>query len=302
MKINNNLKITVHIPFFYEEKKKNQLNFFKKVCLEHLNLSTKTKIYVHSNIVLTKLNKRIKFIKHSFEGSHPHKLTWVCRDLMKKQKNQFDIFIYCEDDILFTKKNLKYWLKYKDLCVSQGYNLGFLRVEKNKKNKHLYSADHIEKSKYTIKLDKTNFIIPSSPHCSFWIYDKKEFGEFVKTKYFNFKWKWTGISGVLLIREMASIGWHGINMNGTTMNRYKATIIPFKNKLFNKDSFVRHLPGNYSACPAGLYGSFKVKDLIDEKLEEYEEQSFIANMLNKIRLIIYRMFRFNLKKLIKKFA
>ena len=54
---------------------------------------------------------------------------------MKSQKNNFDIFIYCEDDILFDKKNFNYWLKHKNTCIKNNYNLGFLRFEINKKDK-----------------------------------------------------------------------------------------------------------------------------------------------------------------------
>jgi hypothetical protein len=292
MKISNNLKISVHIPFFFEERKKNQVNYLKKVCRGHLNLSKKTMIYVHSNTLLKKFDKRVKFIKHSFKNIHPYKLTWLCRNLMKKQKKKFDIFIYCEDDIFFTKKNLKYWLKYKDLCISKDYNLGFLRVEKNKKDNELYSPDHIKKSRYIINQGQIKFIIPSSSHCSFWIYDKKEFNKFTKTKYFNFNWKWKTISGVLLIREMASIGWHGENMG-----RYRLTVIPLIKNFFNVDSFLVHLSGNYSSNPAGLFGTFKVKDLIDKKLIKFETPPLFKKILNKFTFSFYKIFRFNLKKI-----
>lgn len=51
---------------------------------------------------------------------------------MYEQRKKFDIFIYSEDDILFKKKNFFYWLKYKDECIKNRYNIGFLRIEKKK--------------------------------------------------------------------------------------------------------------------------------------------------------------------------
>ena len=89
---------------------------------------------------------------------------------MEKQKNKFDIFIYCEDDILFTKKNLKYWFDHKDVCIGNNYNLGFTRYEI--KNKVPYSADQVAKSKYYVELLNKKYIVPDNPHCAFWIYDK----------------------------------------------------------------------------------------------------------------------------------
>ena len=132
------LKISVHIPLYVDPKKKKQLKNFKKVCNSFLRLSNKTKIFVHSNKKF-KRNKKIKFFYYDFKNikKHPYRLTWFSRDIMKKQENKFDIFIYCEDDILFTKTNFKYWLKYKDICIKNNYNLGFIRYEiKNRILKH----------------------------------------------------------------------------------------------------------------------------------------------------------------------
>ena len=38
---------------------------------------------------------------------------------MESQKDDYDIFIYCEDDLLFTKKNFQYWLAHKDKCIQK---------------------------------------------------------------------------------------------------------------------------------------------------------------------------------------
>ena len=108
-----NFKISAHIPFYikkpYDKKK---INNFNKVCKNLLCLSNKSQIFVHTNQKFKSKNKKIKYFYYNFKTDHPFKLTWYCRNLMKSQRNNFDIFIYCEDDILFDKKNLKYWLKY----------------------------------------------------------------------------------------------------------------------------------------------------------------------------------------------
>ena len=181
IKKTKNFKISVHIPLYVDLKKKKQLKNFKKVCSSFLSLSSKTKIFVHSNKKF-KGNKKIKYFFYDFKKikRHPSRLTWFCRDLMKNQKNNFDIFIYCEDDILFTKKNFIYWLKHKDECIKNNYNLGFTRYEI--KNKIFYSADQVAKSKYYVNLSNKKYIVPDNPHSAFWIYDKSEFKEFIKTK------------------------------------------------------------------------------------------------------------------------
>ena len=50
---------------------------------------------------------------------------------------------------------------------------------------------------------------------------------------------------------MAAVGWHGENMNGLSMNRYLATIVPFQKDKLDKGSLIRHLSDNYANAPQG---------------------------------------------------
>ena len=294
-----NLKISIHIPLYVDPKKKQQLKNFRKVCSSFLTLSNRTKIFVHSNKKF-KGNKKIKYFYYDFKKikKDPKRLTWFCRDIMENQKDKFDIFIYCEDDVLFAKKNFRYWLNHKDLCIKNDYNLGFTRYEI--KNKIFYSTDQVAKSKYYVNLLNKKYIVPHNPHCAFWIYDKKEFKNFIKTKYWKFDWKWVTISGILLIREMSTIGWHGINMNGIDMNRYLSTIIPLKKGQLDKNSFIRDLTNKYSMNPRGLFGTFKVKDILEKNLQEFKPITPAERFFKRVSYILYYFFRINIKKYIKR--
>jgi len=291
-----NFKICVHIPLYLEKSKKKQLNNFKKVCNSFLQLSKRTELFIHSNKKLKSHNKRVKFIPHSFKKSHPFKLTWYCRNLMESQKDDYDIFIYCEDDLLFTKKNFQYWLTHKDKCIQKNYNLGFLRVEVNKKNKKLYSTDQVEKSQYYVDLSKKKYVILANSNSSFWIYDKDEFSEFIKTKYWRFDWKWISISDILLIREMAAVGWHGQNMNGIDMGRYLATIVPLKKGKVEKKSFIRHLPDNYANAPRGLFGTLKMNDIVKKDLKKFTPISSLGRLFKRLKYMAYHLLRINIKR------
>ena len=292
-----NLKICVHIPLYLDVNKKKQVQNFKKVCNSFLKFSKKVDIFVHTNKAIKFKSKKIKYLQYKFEKDHPYYLTWYPRKLMFKQRNSYDVFIYCEDDIYFSKQNFFYWLKNKDLCLYNKFNLGFLRVEN--KGKILYSADQITQSNQFVELGNKKFIVIKSPHCSFWIYDKNEFNNFTKTKYFHFKWKLLSISGVLLIREMATYGWHGIDINGKDMERYFATIIPIKNNRFEKNSFIKHLTNNYSKNPAGLFGTFKVSQIISKNLKRFTPQTLFDKLIKKIKYDMYYYSRINLKKYFK---
>ena len=295
------LKISVHIPLYLENvSEKKRIKNFTKTCNGFLNLSSNTEVFVHSNKNMKSKNKKIKFIQYNFKNIHPFKLTWFCRKLMQKQKNNYDIFIYSEDDIFFFKKNLKYWLEYKDICMSNGYNLGFLRVEKNKKNKKLYSSDQISKSAYYINLFNKKYFVVDNPYCAFWIYDKKEFNKFVDTKWWKFNWSLRSKSGILHIREMSAWGWHGIRLNGIDMDRYLATVIPLKNNKINTNSFIRHLSDNYANSPKGKFGTFKVEEILNKDLKIFKPSSHLKKFITKMKSNFYSSVRINVKNFSKK--
>ena len=100
-------KISVHIPHYISENSSNKSKLFKKVCNSYLKISKNIKIFVHTNKKIIKKNSKIKYIYHNLNNTNSFKLTWLCRKLMFKQKNKFDIFIYSEDDIIFSKKKFK---------------------------------------------------------------------------------------------------------------------------------------------------------------------------------------------------
>ena len=77
----------------------------------------------------------------------------MCRSLMEKQKNNYDCFIYTEDDILFTKKNFEYWKKYRKICLQNDLNLGFLRIEK--RDNEIFSTDVFKNISYYVNLKKS---------------------------------------------------------------------------------------------------------------------------------------------------
>ena len=298
-----NYKITVHIPFYIDNNINKKNIFLKRVCKNYLKISKNLEIFIHTNKIIKKNSKKIKFIYHDFTNDDPYKLTWNCRKLMFSQKDKYEIFIFGEDDIIFSKKNFNYWLKYKDLCIRNNYNLGFLRTEVKRKSNLLYSTDQVSKIKYHVNLYKKKFAKLENSYSSFWIYDKNEFQKFTQTKYWRFDWKWVTISGVWLTREMAAVGWHGENMGGEgSMNRYKATIIPLNNHKLNKNAFIKHLSNKYANNPAGLFGTISINNIMSKKLIKFIPKNFFYQSTVRLKFFIYYFFRFNLKNLIKFFS
>ena len=282
------MKICVHITFFVKDKKRIDFNKLNKVIKNYLTLSKKTYIFIHTNINTKKRLKYVNFINHNLKNEDPHKLSWKCRTLMEKQKNKFDYYIYSEDDILFNKRNFKSWLNYKDLCIDNKFNLGFLRTEKSKKNKTLWSIDQPKNLDQSIIIDKNVFVVLKNPYCAMWIYDTKEFNNFIKSEFWNLE-DWSGDNPYteLKTREKSAIGWNGLNMK-----RYKASIIPIKNFKIVEGFYIQHLDNKY--IERGPF-SIKVQKLIKKDLKDYRDLNFIYLIFLNFRFFYKKYLRVNLK-------
>lgn len=128
-----------------------------------------------------------------------------------------------------------------------------------------------------------------NPYCSFWIYDKNEFFNFTKSKFWRFDWRYETISGEKLIREINAIGYHH-----PLMKRYKATIVPEKkNKILN-DCFINHLSNKYANAPAGLFGTFEVNSLVNKRTFFFKYNIINIYMYN-LKILIYKFLRINFK-------
>ena len=104
------MKICIHITLFIKNNKKEKLKEFSKIYKSFFSLSSQTQIFVHTNTKIKNFKKNLFFIYHDIKNENPYRLTWKYRSLMESQKNNFDYYIYSEDDTLFNKKNFKYWL------------------------------------------------------------------------------------------------------------------------------------------------------------------------------------------------
>ncbi len=251
------MKLAAHITFFHS---KLRLKYLKRVVDNLLEIEENIHIYIYTNkkLALYAENSNIKiklfnyrkflfsrFSKKSFLNQlgikwliHPFYLAWENRDLIETIVEEYDVQIYLEDDIEFKKDNFEYWLKYKQISKLYNYNLGFFRFEVDETRRKLLTDVNWPLTEI-IELEGQKFLLNNlNPYCGFWIMDKNELKEFVKSKEWNFDFNGYGI------REKSAIGWHG-----GKMQQYIDTIIPL---IENRNSFitpvtsaVHHLPNNY---------------------------------------------------------
>ena len=247
----------------------------KKFDIDYLNEE-----YNNGTIVLKKHNLRKYFLYKGWK----YRLTFTARKLIAKQKENYDIFIYLEDDILIPLNAIKYWLSNKDLCIENNLNLGFLRIEV--KNKVEYLSDITQKINKTIDLDDKKFVINNrTPYTAFWIYDKSEFNKWVKSDFYDLKiihgykrknsrllkflklswsknlqyliydWQHKRIDSVM---EANAYG-----LAHPDLNWYENTIIKLENNKIDKNCRVYHLANTYVNENETDLGTLKIEDLLD---------------------------------------
>ena len=248
------MRITKHISFYYLE---NRICYMNKIIYETNKYEFITDIYIHTNSKILKkeyfieyTNGTINIIYHDLSSIHPYYLTWKCRNLIKEQANDYDIFIYTEDDMLIPFNTILYWLKYNKNLIQCNYNLGFVRIETKDNVEYITDLPGC-KLKSIISLDNIDYCINNiNPYCAMWIYNKEEFNRFVSSKYYNIN-----TINEYGIREKSAIGLHG-NSNYW----YKGTLIPLINNKLNNNCKIYHLPNNYVEDHTNNFATIKFDD------------------------------------------
>ena len=157
------MQITKHITFFYLE---NRIIYINRIIDETNKYEYTTDIYIHTNnkdleesIFNKYTNGFIKIIYHDLSDIDPHYLAWKCRELIQKQKNEYDIFMYIEDDILVPYKAIKYWLEYNEKLIEINYNVGFVRIEVENNIEYITDFLYGTKLDNIINLNGKNYCI-----------------------------------------------------------------------------------------------------------------------------------------------
>ena len=245
------MSISIHIPFYNPnpEKKEGYRNltrfdYLKENILNLKKLSLPTDIFIHThNNFLNDKELDANIINHQINNDDLEKgyLTWLTRPEMQKQKDSYNYFMYLEHDIKFTEKNLQYYLKFQKNLSSKKFNLGFLIYEKNNKDNQNYSIHITERLKNFVCIDSQKFFINDlENYCCFWIYDQKQFKDFIGSKWWNFKKKVHNFRHNYGITERSSIGFNALNIN-----YFIATLLPEINNQADPDCFIEHMTNNY---------------------------------------------------------
>ncbi len=252
-------KLVIHITFFYIE---DRIQYINRIIDETNKYKCTTDIFIHTNVNNLKtddfhsyLNGKLHIMYHDLGATHPHYLSWMYRNLIKNQKDDYDVFIYIEDDMLVKWNVIEYWLKYHPKLVEKGYNLGFVRIETDNNNIEYITDLTTQKLDTFVNIDDVEYCVNTkNPYCAFWIYDKTEFQRFVNSRYFDCNNVPNYNYG---IREKSAIGLHGL---GTQW--YTNTVIPLVDRKLIDDCKIYHMPNNYVQNMSNCFATIRFDEAV----------------------------------------
>lgn len=186
------MKILVSIPDY----RGNQMQHLNRVIDEYRSYKKyDVTINIHSTVDISR--KDINLIK--YDPTKIGRLAYIHRPEFINHRNDYDLFIYSENDILIKEEQVDLYLKYNAL-LPENYCLGFMRYEQrpidDSSDKNMYCIDlwphtgHILQRDVIIN-DKSYFIL-RNPFQSFFLLTKKELNYVIDNCQFR-RTDWEGI-------------------------------------------------------------------------------------------------------------
>jgi len=205
-------------------------------------------------------------------------------------------YIFLDNVVLSKHRENTYNKIIKKDYDKKNYNVGFIRTERSPRDNSLWTTDQFVQLDEYVIINNKKHIVLKNPYFAMWIYDKREFSKFVRSKFWNLN-KWRGLNSFtkLYDREKSAVGWHGLNMD-----RYVATIIPLKNNSIIKSSLIIHASNKYVSERGRIHVS--VKNLIKKKLRRFKKKEYSKYQIffRELKFFIYWNLRFNFKTIKRK--
>ena len=222
--------------------------------------------------VLTKFNQLTNIKFHFFEKyskintihnspwdynnlESPWLLTWEHKKIMLedlKVANENSLFIYLENDIKFTQKNLEYWLESRKDLKDTKLVPSFVRVEYSQTNDHFVALDYIGRSASkiseisTYKSNKFLYAQLANPYCAIFVLDIDLAIEYSNSKAFGEK-----SSREISSWDIGARAAMGIQFVDVPNNFSSRFVVPINKagKYYQilPSSIIHHLPNLYSS-------------------------------------------------------
>ena len=186
-------KLAICVTFFYNEKK---ISILKNTCSEFNNLAQEVDVTIITN---ENSDEKLENLKSSLENvlksfsihvaqnlQHPKFLPWSHLVVMRSKvsDNSFTHFMYLEDDIKVSPKNIIYWINARNALKTFNLIPSFIRTEINFMDNETYVVDSTKKNNfkktprvYSLKNDMA-FVNLLFPHQPLYFFDKELMNEY----------------------------------------------------------------------------------------------------------------------------
>lgn len=256
--------LAICVTFFYKPER---LCYLSTIISSYIGIATRTDIYIVTNITDTQRiaealphchdQMSIKFVTPSGIG-HPYLLTWAHREIFQKvfTSSAASHFLYTEDDLLFSRSNVMYWLRHRDSLQKHGLIPSFFRVEMHQKNGWVSTDCTSPHSLYchpklTLK-DGTLFACMQNPYQGMYFLDRQLMEEFAASSAMSPDFgKWP-------IREKAAQGLTFVNVPKGYTSR-NLVLVNLYTKTIPQEAWIHHLPNNYANDQNTSFGKLSMQ-------------------------------------------
>jgi len=231
-----------------------QLKYLEQIIKEYNLMTYNVKIIIHSNIPLPYEDIEVKI----FKLKNTRELPLTTRQTIYENKENYDLFIFTENDILITEKNIDAYLKATKI-LPENYIAGFFRYEKGKKGLS-YPDDHNPHKwdiKSVFKIGDYVFAHFRNVHQACYVLTKEQLNQVIKN--FDFVKKNRLVSEFLKGEDIESN--QNIEVKQTIKNKFlKSVAIAIIHILSKK--FLDRLKKQYTIKKLKLLEEYIVKDNI----------------------------------------
>lgn len=218
----NNPDRLAFINSVIENYKKYQINV-------DIIVDTNEKLDLNTNVFVHKLN-------------HPHYLTWVHRIHFKENIDNYDYFMYVEDDMLVPYEGFCEYVENFNIVWELGYVPSFIRVE-TFDNKEFITDVTVEQFIEPIIIENKVFVTLTQPYHAFWIMPQKELKESFTDSF---------VKEEVCRENAASYPMWGLN---------KTPIVRIEENQISKLCYSYHLANNYASNPNTPFAKIEIKNI-----------------------------------------
>lgn len=270
-------KIAIVICFYFSQRKIKTLktnilniskyNFTKNVVIITNNISNENQKKIHKILKDKIKNYSIVIVKNLPDNNF---LPWHSINVMKEKikDKSYTHFMFLEDDIIVSSKNISYWLHFRKIL--KRYNLipNFLRCEKFRGK--YYSVDNpkvILKNKMPTIFSETmnyGFINSKYPYSGMYLMDRDLLKSFLKSDASKIDFSFTNrvMRSLYPIKELVNISYAYLTVPRGYHNRL---VLPFFKKKVLQSSIILHSELKYvshkNMNKIG-YGTIEINNLI----------------------------------------